>query len=267
MADEQDVVEGLDASQEVPAKTAGPTIEERAMQMGWRPKEEFQGEEDDFIDAKEFVRRQPLFEKIEHTGKQLKAVTKALEALKVHYTRVEQTAVEKAITALKAARKEAMSDGDGERFELIDEEIKKAEAQHAQIKQIQDTPIVEETVEHPEWKAFQSRNPWYNTTGYMRKYADEVGAQLAQSGMSPPEVLKEVEKAVRKEFPTKFVNPNKQEAPDLDKPRSGVPSAKRGADEGKLSDNQRKIMNDLVRQGVLTKEEYIADLRKIGELK
>lgn len=244
-----------------------PSIEDKAIAMGWRPKDEFQGDEEDFIDAKEFVRRQPLFEKIEHTGKQLKNVTKALEALKTHYTRVEQTAVEKAITQLKMARKEALSDGDGDRFELIDDEIKKAEAQHAQIQRIQDTPIVEETVEHPEWKAFQNRNPWYNTTGYMRKYADEEGAKLAQSGMTPSEVLKEVEKAVRKEFPTKFTNPNKQEAPDLDKPRGGIPNKRVGGDDAKLSDNQRKIMNDLVRQGVLTKEEYIADLRKIGELK
>ena len=32
-------------------------IEVKAMNMGWRPIEEFDGPEDEFIDAKEFVRR------------------------------------------------------------------------------------------------------------------------------------------------------------------------------------------------------------------
>lgn len=242
-------------------------IELRAMDMGWRPKEEFQGNEDDFIEAKEFVRRQPLFEKIETQSKQIKAVSKALEALKVHYTRVEQAAVEKAITQMKVARKEALSDGDGDRFEVLDDEIKKAEGQLTQIEKIQKEPIVEETVDHPEWKAFTSRNPWYTNTGYMRKFADEVGTELAQRGMSPSEVLKEVEKAVRKEFPQKFTNPNKESAPDVSTSRSSTSNVKRNGDESKLSDSQRKIMNDLVRQGVLSKEEYIADLKSIGELK
>lgn len=243
-----------------------PAIEARAMEMGWRPKEDFQGDEDDFIDAKEFVRRQPLFEKIESQSKQIKAVTKALESFKTHYTRVEQAAVEKAILQLKHQRKEALSDGDGDRFELLDDEIKKAEAKVVEIEQVKQAPLVEEEVTHPEWKAFNARNPWYNSTGYMRKYADEVGVSLAQTGMSPSEVLKEVEKAVRKEFPTKFVNPNKEHAPEVGASR-GISNPRKGGDENKLSDSQRKIMNDLVRQGVLTKEEYIADLRSIGQLK
>jgi len=257
---EQDVQE----QQEAPQPSS---IELRAMEMGWKPKEEFHGDEDDFIDAKEFVRRQPLFEKIEHQNKQIKAVTKALEALKTHYTRVEQAAVEKAILQMKTARKEALANGDGDQFELLDDEIKKAETQLDKIEQVQKEPIVEEPVTHPEWQAFNSRNPWYNTVGYMRKYADEVGVELAQKGLTPSEVLKEVEKAVRKEFPQKFTNPNKASAPEVDTSKAGNKSTKGNNDEGKLNEQQRKIMNDLVRQGVLTKEQFIADLREIGELK
>ena len=252
---------------ETPEPPQHTDIELRAMDMGWRPKEEFQGNEDDFIEAKEFVRRQPLFDKIETQSKQIKAVSKALEALKVHYTRVEQSAVEKAIAQMKTARKDALSEGDGDRFELLDDEIKKAEHQLTAIQKVQDEPIVEEQVDHPEWKAFQSRNPWYKTTDYMRVYADKVGTELAQRGVSPSDVLKEVEKAVRKEFPQKFTNPNKSDAPDVSTTRTPGTGGRKNSEEGKLSDSQRKIMNDLVRQGVLTKEEYIADLKSIGELK
>ena len=61
---------------------------------------------------------------------------------------------------------------------------------------------------HPDWQAFQSRNPWYNTTGYMRKFADDWN-KLSKSGLAPADVLKQVEQAVRKEFPTSLLIPTK----------------------------------------------------------
>jgi hypothetical protein len=241
-------------------------IEEKAIQMGWRPKEQFEGEEEEFIDAKEFVRRQPLFDRIESQNKQLKNVTKALEALKGHYTRVEEAAVQKAINQLKAQRKSALADGDGDSFELIDDEIKKAETQLQQIEQVKNNPIVEETVVHPEWQAFQSRNPWYGNTGYMRKFADEIGADLASKGIPPVEVLKQVEQAVRKEFPNKFVNPNKDKAPDVEENKGGPKPMGKSSDSF-MNEQERKVMNDLVRSGLLTKEKYIADLKAVKGLK
>lgn len=242
-------------------------VELRAMEMGWRPKEEFHGDENDFIDAKEFVRRKPLFDKIEHQGKQIKAVTKALEALKTHYTRVEEAAVQKAINQMKQQRKQALADGDGDAFEAYDDEIKKAENSLAQIERAKEVPLVEDEVVNPEWSAWQSRNSWYNSAPHMKIFADQVGQELAQRGMAPADVLKEVEKAVRKEFPNKFTNPNKAGAPDVDSSRAGNTSPKKGNDEAKLDEQQRKIMNDLVRQKVLTKEQYIADLKEAGLLK
>lgn len=258
--------ENLPQEQEAPETPELSPIEQKAMSMGWRPKDQFEGDEEEFIDAKEFVRRQPLFDRIENQNKQLKNVTKALEALKVHYTRVEEAAVQKAINQLKAQRKSALADGDGDTFELIDDEIKKAETQLQQIEQVKNQPIVEETVVHPEWQAFQARNPWYSSTGYMRKFADEIGAELAAKGIAPTEVLKQVEQAVRKEFPNKFVNPNKERAPDVERPAGGNKPAGKESDSF-MSEQERKVMNDLVRSGLLTKEKYIADLKAVKGLK
>lgn len=241
-------------------------LEQRAVSMGWRPKDDFHGNEDDFIDAKEFVRRQPLFDKIESQSKQIKAVTKALESFKDHYTRVEEAAVQKAIDQMKTQRKQALVDGDGDNFELYDGEIKKAEQQLATIEQTKGRPIVDEPVVNPEWTAFQTRNSWYNTTAHMRVYADQLGADLASKGMSPADVLKKVEEEVRKEFPTKFRNPNKDSAPDVESSRGNTKSGKTNEDSF-LSEQERKIMNDLIRQKVLTKEKYIADLKAIHGLK
>jgi hypothetical protein len=160
-----------------------------------------------------------------------------------------------------------MTNGDGERFELLDQEIDKVEKQVADIKQIQETPLVKDEVVHPEWQSWVSKNPWYQSTAYMRAFADEVGLQFASRGMSPPEVLKEVEKAVRKEFPQKFTNPNKEHAPEVGSSRSSGPSSKR--DDIELTDQERRVMNTLIASDpkTFTKEKYIADLKKIRGLK
>ena len=107
---------------------------------------------------------------------------------------------------------------------------------------------------------------WYGTTSYMRKFADEIGAELASKGIAPTEVLKQVEQAVRKEFPTKFVNPNKEHAPNVEQPKGGNKPAGKDSDSF-MNEQERKVMNDLVRSGLLTKEKYIADLKAVKGLK
>lgn len=258
-------MEDQELNQTTPETTSEETlspIEQRAMDMGWKPKDQFQGEEDDFIDAKEFVRRQPLFDKIETQSKQIKSVTKALEALKTHYTRVEEAAVTKAINQLKLQRKQALSEGDGDAFEVLDENIKSAEKQLTQIEQVRNAPLVEEEVVNPQWTAWQAKNSWYGKSESMRVYADKIGLDLAAKGLTPNEVLSEVEKAVRKEFPHKFTNPNKTNAPDVETSRQGT-GKKPSNDEAGLTEIERKIMNDFVRSGVMTKEKYLADLKAI----
>lgn len=239
----------------------GPSeIELKAMEMGWRPREEFNGTDDDFIDAKEFVRRKPLFDKIEHSSREVKELRKALDALKTHYTTVKESEYNRALATLKAARKDALTNGDGDQFEAIDQEIKRVEQEAVSVKQIDE--IQPEPVQHPEFVGWLNRNPWYNSTPYMRQFADQVGLRL-KGQMPPAEVLKEVEKAVKQEFPTKFKNPNKESAPDVDS--SDGKTSRSGGFE--LTEQERKIMNTFVRSGVMTKEKYIADLKAAKGIK
>lgn len=240
---------------------ATESIEQRAMAMGWRPREEFDGTDDEFIDAKEYVRRKPLFEKIEQQSRQLKQLTRAMESFKIHHSKVEEAAVTRAIAALRAERKQALTDGDGDRFEALDDQIKEAEQQVQHIKQEQARPIVQEEVVHPEFQAWVNKNSWYQNVSYMRKFADDVGLTLAQRGLSREEVLKEVEQAVRREFPQKFTNPNKASAPEVEGSRTPAGKTK-GFGVKDLDPIEKRIMNDLVRSGTMTQDEYLAEIKK-----
>jgi len=241
-------------------------VEQRAMEMGWRPKDEFNGDEDSFIDAKEFVRRKPLFDKIESQSKQIKNVQKAIDALQQHYSTREAAAVEQALSKLRTARQEAVTNSDGESFDAIDTEIKRVEKEAERLKTLETNKVEQVSQElHPEFQAWTNRNRWYNETQYMRAWADEEGVRLAKLGKSPPEVLKEIEAAVKKEFPQKFTNPNKSSAPDVENSRGR--SSTSGTDGFEMTEQERKIMNTLVASKTMTKEKYIAELKAIKGIK
>lgn len=238
-------------------------IEQRAIDMGWRPREEFSGEDDDFVDAKEFVGRKPLYDKIASTSKQLKNVTQAIEALKGHMGKTQEAAVQTAIKTLKEQRKQALVEGDADKFEELDDNIKSAEAQVAEIRDNTATPLVkEEPIVHPEFLHWQNRNPWYNNTGYMKEFADQLGAKLANT-MTPSDVLKEVEKQVRKEFPNKFSNPNKTDAPETGTSRTSGRQA--SAERYEMNEQELQVWKTLHRTDpvLFSKENYIKQLKGI----
>lgn len=244
-----------DVADKAPTYTA---LEQKALDMGWRPLSEYDGDEADFIDAKEFVGRKPLYDKLAAQSKELKNVKHAVTALQTHYNKVQETEYNRALSALKQERKNALSEGNGDRFDHLDEEIKIVEKQFEMAKREKAAAQQAEKQVHPEFANWQERNPWYGSTRYMREFADDVGKRLAGT-MAPAEVLKKVEAAVRDEFPHKFTNANKADAPSVGSSKGGGKS--KGA-EFALDEQERRIMETLVRGKYITKEKYIADLKK-----
>jgi len=238
-------------------------FEVRAREMGWRPKDEWAGEEEDFVDAKEFVQRQPLFEKIESQNRTIKNVQKTLDALKQHYSQVKESEYKRALAALEAQKETAISDADGARAVQVERQIRQVEREFEQVKreaQQENQAPENDPQEFVSWKA---KNAWYENKEEMRIFADAYGTKLAKEGMTPGEVLREVSKKVRSTFPDQFRNPNKDDAPDVSvsTPRGKNTSSK--SDDYPLTEEERRIMNTLVRDGTLTKEKYIADLKAI----
>lgn len=242
-------------------------IEQQALAQGWVPKDKFDGDEDSFIDAKEFVRRGELFSKIDKQNREVKALQNALKAFKEHYSKVEEASYEKALKELKTAERQALEDGDVSKFYAIKDEITEAEKQADLVKDAKaalDNVVVTPTVA-PEFLNWVNKNPWYENYKYMREFADDVGQKLFAQGVEKHAILKQVEQAVKNEFPNKFVNPNKEKPGMTESGKSSGGSAKTGDFE--LNDQERTIMNTLVKSGILTKEKYIADLKKAKGIK
>lgn len=238
-------------------------VQEEALQQGWVPKEEFDGEAERWVDAGEFLRRGELFRKIESQSRELKDVKKALAELAKHNSKIREVEYARAVEALKAQKKTALAEGDADRVVEIDDKLDLVKDQQRQLasQQLQPQNIPQEV--HPELQNWISNNSWYETNKAMRGWADARGIELAEEGKSPREVLKVLQTEVKDRFKEKFSNPNRERAGAVEGVR-GRPSTS-GAAEYELTDTERTIMNTLVAQKVLTKEEYIAQLKAVKE--
>jgi hypothetical protein len=238
-------------------------VEQRALEMGWRPKEEWTGEEADFISAETFVARKPLFDKIEYQNRELKEVRKALAALQEHHIRVKEQAFKDAYVTLKEEKKAALAEGDADKLIEVDEKIAELRSQEIEQKAVNNTPPSQQL--NPTFVSWVEKNDWYvdNKKSELRAYADAVGIKIAQEdpGKSPEALLREVEKQVKVRFKEYFQNDRKDRPSAVE--GSSPRTSSKSNDDFKLSEDDERAMKKFVRLGIMTKEEFIADLKAL----
>lgn len=265
MAQEDQVVDTSNVEQ----KPEASPVEVSARELGWVPKEEYDGDETRWLDAGEFVRRQPLFERIEKQSRELKEVKRTIAQFAQHHAKVRETEYQRAISDLEAKKVAAFEDGDAKQVVKIDSELRVVEKAKDQFVAEQYAAAASEAQSvHPEFEAWTNRNTWYNTDRGMKAYADAYGADLASKGKadgsrySPDEVLKHVEKKVREEFPKRFTNQNRE------KPGAVESSSSRGNgnhDGFVPTDFERSVAEKFVKQGLYKNtSDYYKELKLLN---
>lgn len=233
--------------------------EQKAREQGWVPQDEFEGEEHKWVEAGEFLRRGELFEAIESRNKEIKAIRATLNEFKNHHKNVQEAAYKKALADLKAKKKEALIEGDADLVIEVDEQLADVKAQQ---RAMESQPAEQEVQQlHPEFVAWTDKNTWYQNTPSMRAWADGRGQELAQTGKSPYEVLKAIEKEVKERFPEKFENPNRQRAAGVE---SGVQRGSKGQPAYQPNEIERRMAKKFVNEGLFKNEqEYYAELQGV----
>lgn len=231
-----------------------------AREKGWKPKEEYEGDPEVWVGAEEFIKRQPLFDKIKTQSKRLKELEKTVEALGKYYQINIQQAKEKAIADLKAQRREAIEVGDAVTVDQIDQKID-------HVKAIPE-PDIQPKGMAPEIEKFVSDNStWFNkdeemtsfavayNENYLRKHPDDLDKSL-----------EETLKAVKKAFPEKFVNQRKTNPPAVE----GAATPNTGAGKynmNRLSSEQKFVYNQLVKvHKQMSHDDYFKSLEEAGYL-
>lgn len=234
-------------------------LEQKAVEQGWKPKEDFEGNPDDFVTAAEFMRRGELFGKIKEIKNEMfsqrQAHAEELRAMHNEMMKMRKSALEQARNELKT---QLNATEDKDEAVRLASEVHKVETQIAEVKEPE--PKVPE---HPSVTAWMNANrTWYSVDPEMTMEADTTAAIYLRThpGASPDQVFEVVDKKIRRSFPDKFEGGSKVTTP----PSPAAPEKKKISTTAKksiddLPDNAKTVMKTLVKRGVTTEEKYLKD--------
>lgn len=228
-------------------------IEELAAEYGWKA----EGEKS----AEEFVK--VAMDKFPEQSKKIKQLFRAVDELKIHMSKTEKLAYDRAKKEIDDQRKQAIHNGDIDLVEKLDQA--KSDL----------VPIMEKTDVHPSIVEFEERNAgWLTGTSYeelkMQQWVEAHGAILGRKRLPVDEHMLLLEDHIKKEFPDYF-NDNEDIKSPVSSSRENISnkSLKKGKNPtfNDLSQEQKKIARDFEDLGIMSIDNYIKDLVKHGELK
>ena len=213
-----------------PEKPDTSEIEREAALMGHVPRDQFRGNPDDWIDAETFVRRgrevmpilrknnERLLNKVVDLENQLVGDRKTFEEFRKFQEDAINRQKSEALEQLRAARREAISTGDGDAFDRADEQIRQVESYQVPDA-VKSRPV--EQPPNPVFAEWLDHNEWFNKDAALRTVADSLVEVIKAEGVHSiggPEFLEEVTRRVRAIAPAKFQNPARMAAAAVDAP-------------------------------------------------
>lgn len=240
--------EGGEQQQEAEPASLSDT-EQLATELGWAPKDDWRGDPDKWVDAKSFLRgtvdaHKALKVTVRNQDEKLANIGKTMERMAKVQTRVEQTAYERAVSDLKAQRRQAIEESDADTVEAIDEQI----AGLAKP----DTEPAEKTADgaDPDFDDWHAENPWYGPDGDPRlTLAAEEAAKVIGRKYKGRELYDRVTKQMKQDFPEKFGNAARKQPNRVEGAGNGT--MRRGSGE--------KTFNDLPAEAKAACDQFVKD--------
>jgi len=183
-------------------------IEQEAYQKGWRPQEEFIGNEDQWIDAKSYLERKKLYDKLSASHKTIKNLEKSIEFLTKSFQKQQEKSYQTDLSSLEAQRLEAVQNGDLATFQRLDHQIRQFQDNYKNERQYMPEPS-ENSVDPLIQKFEQDNSDWYkkddDMTMFAQQYSNEIATKYGNT-MSLPAQLESIQAAVHARFPDYFSN-------------------------------------------------------------
>jgi hypothetical protein len=246
--------------------TNGSSYDAQAREMGWRPKDEWEGEPDKWRDAKEFVERGELYGKIDSVNRELKETRKALKMLQEHHSQVREAEYKRAVEELKAEQKKHLEAGNADEYLKTTELLTDLKAEQKARQVVEETTPKAQPGLDPRFVEWSKENTWYDKNQDMHDFADTIGSGFASRnpGVDPVEVLKYVTREVKKHFKENFENPNRTKPTAVSTDNAAGTGKKQ---ELVLTDEEKRVMNTFLRQNIMTKEAYLEQVKLMKGMK
>jgi hypothetical protein len=253
-----------------------------AESQGWVPKERYRGNEADWVDANTFVKRgreilpilrknnENLMRDLNNTREQLKDFKEAADEFKRFqkdaYERKAQD-YEYRIQEIKDSRAQAITDGDGQKVNALDDALDEAKHNLKEAKQaVKDVikeppaPVEESQPIDPSLQTWLDKNNWFGQDKRMTSIANGIGESLRLEfpQLKGTSFLEKLDEVLLEEFPNKF---GKKNTP-TNRVESGSGRQGRGSSSAQSYDNlpaeARAACDKFVKQKLMTKEEYVS---------
>lgn len=267
-----------------------PEIIHEAESQGWVPKDRFRGNESDWVDADTFVKRgreilpilrknnENLIRDLNHTKEQLKEFREAAEEFKKFqkesYERKMQD-YEKRIQEIKESRAQAISDGDGQKVNALDDALDEAKESFKEAKQaardvtsntipdVTDAPP-SSTIE-PSLQVWLDKNTWFGTDRRMTSIVNGIGESLRLEfpSLKGQPFLDKLDEVLQEEFPNKFGNNKTKKSPGSPVESGSGRQGRSGSGGSRSYENlpadAKAACDRFVKQKLMTKEQYVQD--------
>lgn len=229
-------------------------VEKRAMEQGWKPKDQYDGDSD-WTSAEIWLARTPLFEKIDSQKKELQSLKKTVTDLTEHHRKVEEVAYQRALKELQTRKREAIKDGDFELAADLEDEIDAHK---------QNVPKPTETQPYDAGVAFvnawKGQNSWYGADTERTDLFDGFFLAKYNKNQDAEAAIKHAEAQLKKVE-------NKKETPVSKVEDGGSPTKKVTSKNSKveLTEEETRVMRNFVRSGIMTEEQYKEEIKKTRE--
>ena len=241
-------------------ETSEPSIEEQAKDMGWRPKEEYEGEEGKWVGAREFVERKPIYDRIHKLEQTNKKLSQTVHEFTGHVQKAERAAYQRAVTDLEAKKAYAVESAATQTVQEVDR----------QLNDLRSRPPQTSEAIHPAIESFIEENQEWWKDEEMQDYAVSRHNRVLASGNSDMESsLKKVLKDVQNRFPDhpSFHNGNRDRPSSVEGGRRSARGRSKRYTVSDLTPIQKDIGQRWVRSGALkSMQEYVNELAKVGDI-
>lgn len=217
MATQPQLEEEPVAQEDAPAPDNDTTqlseVELLAVDMGWKPKGEFPGDEAKWKPAADYIRAS---KDIERTLKDtVKGLKDSVERMAASESKRTERALRDQAAEIEARHAQAVEDGD----------------QAAAAKAVRDLRDLERSTadSNPE-ESFARENPWYGKDDDATAYAVAISQREAAKGATIPQQLKAAAEGVKKRFPELFddAKPQGKAPPAVNAPATRSVDRRRG---------------------------------------
>lgn len=277
------VDEGIEIQGEALSSSQNPNIEAetRARELNWKPKEEFKGDPADWVDAKDYLAREPLLREVrelkKHIRTQREQTDRDMAVITAQFSQMSELAYNKALSELETQRDLAIQDQDIAAVRDVDKRIDKAKDDY-QAHQAQTRPQVRQAqVANEEMDQWRANNKWFDSDTELRDEAVQIGVGYMAKNptKTQTDMLKHVNDRIKRIYPEKFPT-QKAQVEDNDtkvEGRSATPVLGKGKAKlqwSDLDDEEKSIGSTLIKRGILKdvaaknkrteREEFLAQL-------